>query len=236
MNTHEETLKGLVLLYKQRRQFMNAEQRLKNQHDALARTATGKLKGKKKVVMTPAQIMMAGDVAAVVNPFLSPAIGEFHKQRLAVERDIRKLARTLPAWEWVEGVRGISDLGFGVLVGAAGGDVGRFRNPSSLWKRFGVAVMDGRPQRRIAGTTAEKKLEAMRHGYSPVRRAVAHMAAEGLLRQNDNGYRSLYDERKAYEHERNPEITKGHAHKRALRFMVKRFLLDLWVEWRRAGA
>ena len=46
-------------------------------------------------------------------------------------------------------------------------------------------------------------------------------------------YRQVYLDRKAYELARAPEMSDIHAHKRALRYMMKRYLRNLWVAWRR---
>lgn len=91
-----------------------------------------------------------------------------------IERDTEKamvkLVRRLPAHEWVQGVRGFGDLSFARII-AETGDLSQYDNPAKVWKRLGLAVFDGRAQRRTRD--AEKAVE---QGYSPRRRSVSWVA------------------------------------------------------------
>jgi len=83
------------------------------------------------------------------------------------------------------------------------------------------------------------------HGKSPKRKAgyvylfntrgkmISWKIAMQFVKQGDQIYREVYYKVKAQEKERNPEISDGHAHNRALRSMVKIFLANLWIEWRK---
>jgi len=51
------------------------------------------------------------------------------------------------------------------------------------------------------------------------------------VRTKNPKYYPLYLKWKAEEKEKHTDIKKGHAHNRALRKMVKRFLKDLWSYW-----
>jgi hypothetical protein len=233
MTERAETINQIMLLYRQRTQILQAEIRLGNQLKALERWQTGKLVGKRKEVMTEEQIEFARLVVADVNPILEPAEKAWRKDRKRLERDMEKLVKEFPVWSWVESVRGIGPLGLACIIGACG-DLSKYSGPSKMWKRMGLAVIDGERQRRIAGTNAEKTALAILHGFSPTRRALAFVLSECLLKQNKGEYRQLYDERKEYELERLPEDAKGRkawAHRRALRYMIRRFLLHLWCTW-----
>jgi hypothetical protein len=87
-------------------------------------------------------------------------------------------------------------------------------------------------------------------GYKPARRSEMWNRAPSLIKQqiskvlDENGedtgeriatgpYGEAYLNRKKYEIERNPEISKIHAHNRAQRYMEKRLLKHLWQAWRR---
>lgn len=223
----------IVVLARQRQQILSAELRLGNQVKALERQQTGQLKGKRKVVMTPSQIAVAGKVVAKVNPLLQPLEVGLRRERRKIEKELEAAAQALPIWSWAQGVRGIGPLGLALVVGQAG-DLSSYSGPSKLWKRMGLAVIDGERQRRIAGTTKAKCLEAERHGFNPTRRALAFVLSESLLKQNKGEYRALYDARKALELDKVPTDAKGRrawAHRRALRYMVKRFFLHLWCVW-----
>lgn len=90
---------------------------------------------------------------------------------------------------------------------------------------MGLAVMpDGTRQRRVGG------VEALDHGYAPARRSVMWNIGACIVKAG-GPLKAVYDARKAHEAER--LATKAHAHNRAQRYIEKRFLRDLWVEWRR---
>ena len=58
-------------------------------------------------------------------------------------------AKALPVASFVEETRGFGYLGLAQIVAEAG-DLSNYANPAKLWKRFGLAVIDGRAQRRVA--------------------------------------------------------------------------------------
>jgi hypothetical protein len=166
------------------------------------------------------------------------------------EEQIKELARSLPVWPWIrDEVKGCSDLLLGLIVGAACGSklitIGDYPTPAKLWKRFGVGLVDGERQRKhIDEALAEK------HGYSPLRRSTIWVAGDCLIKAGESGsYYQLYADRKAYLTERgwcgkcrrkgekgDREVCiPGHLHNSAKRFMEKRFLLNLWQEWKRVS-
>lgn len=140
-----------------------------------------------------------------------------HRKRL------EKLASQLRIWKWVETIRGVGPLMLAQVVGETG-DLSNYSTPSKVWKRMGLAVLDGERQRKIA-TDAEK---AKKHGYNSHRRSIMWNLGACLLRCKSQ-YKEVYDERKEY------ELTTGislfHAHRRAQRYMEKKFLRDLWRRW-----
>jgi len=167
----------------------------------------------------------------------------FHRK--AHEKRVVELARRLPIWPWIEATRGVGPLALGQLI-AELGDLCNYANPAKVWKRFSVAVIDGERQRRIKG---EKAIE---HGYCPRRRSILYLVGIALRNLNDGVYRQIYEERKEYEAGRpwcgkckpkgagpaytRDHCTPGHVEKRARRYMEKRFLRDLWIEWNRTQA
>lgn len=158
-------------------------------------------------------------LAVILRPFI-PAIEGFAQERKMVERRLVKLGKTHPLWPWVSKVRGFGEMNFAVLIGEAG-EIAGYRNPSCLWKRMGLAVIDGERQRKVSDTE-----QAKLHGYNPRRRATAFVLGECLLK-GKGSYKAVYDERKEIELTR--VQTKKHAHHRAMRYMVKRVLRDMWV-------
>jgi hypothetical protein len=185
----------------------------------------------------------------------------FDGLRASTERDMEALARQLPVWQWVKGVKGVAEKGLGVIVGETGdltidGNFpGSYSNPAKVWKRLGLAVFDGRRQGN-PGKVATTE-DWIMHGYSPKRRAEAWAFLSDIMfraqwrgARDEDGkdpkttgkeiavpahpigpYGELYAERKAWDLARG--WTPAHADKDARRIMSKRFLRDLWVEWNR---
>jgi hypothetical protein len=99
-----------------------------------------------------------------------------------------------------------------------------------IYKRAGLAVVEGERQRKHSN-----KDMAILHGYNPSRHAVFWTIGDSLLKaqgkdENAGPYRIVYDDRKLMERER--VESDGHAHNRALRYMTKRLIKDLYIEWK----
>lgn len=163
--------------------------------------------------------------------------------RRACQKELLTAAKMLPASEWVASVKGFGLPSFAAIVGEAG-DLGRYDNPAKLWTRFSLHVIDGKASRRLKGDDSQRFVNR--------RRAEAHVVGDTLLRAG-GPYADLYRTRKAYEVEklaaagievkpaariradqRDRFMSEGQVHKRALRYIEKRLLLELWRAWRRA--
>jgi hypothetical protein len=170
-------------------------------------------------------------IADAIRPFViasQTARQPFDAYRKQLESELRKLALSLPVMKWADSIHGFGELGLSIIVGEAG-DLSNYSNPGKLWKRLGLAVINGKSQRRVIGDGA------MEQGYNPRRRSAMWTIGDSLLKK-ENAYRTLYLERKAYEIARAPEMTKMHAHRRAQRYAEKRLVRDLWRAWRGAVA
>jgi len=165
----------------------------------------------------------------------------FTKARLQIEKQLERHAKALPIASWAADLRGLGMGSLAAIVGEAG-DLANYSTHSKLWKRLGLAVIDGQRQRCVTGDAAH------RHGYSPVRRSIIWNIGQCVLKaqsqrlDKETGeilkpaghYREVYDKRKAYELAR--DIPKGHAHNRATRYMEKLVIRDLWKAWRALSA
>lgn len=218
---------SIIELCRMRNRMMRAEISLILQAKAMCRSFTSGDKTEATKLYNQAakgkSVGSALDLALV--HYLAP-IKDFARERANYERQIKKDTMTLAAWPWVAGIRGFGVGNFGLLVGEAG-DIGSYKNPSSLWKRMGMAVIDGERQRKCVD-----KEKALIHGYSPRRRAMAFVLGDCLVKGGSR-YRVVYDQRKAHTTEAHTEWTPKHRHNDAMRFMTKRVLVDLWVEWKR---
>lgn len=207
---------------------------------------------------TPAQIKYAKDklikefyeewkMAVISEPSLIVKIlGPLLDAKAAIQphremygKKLEQKAKEFPLWPWAENIKGLGAQSFGRLLGETG-NISRFSNPAKLWKRMGIGIWDGKIQKKISskyhgsGKAETNKKIAIEMGFSPKRRALVYIIGDSLIKLNkdnkqDGFYRKLYLERKVY------ELTKvetlGHAHNRAKRYMEKRLLKNLWIEW-----
>lgn len=160
------------------------------------------------------------------------------------------LAGELPvaAW-WRANVFKGSLVSLAVLI-AETGDLSNYATVSKVWKRMGVAVMDGVRQGGL--TKSAPKAEWIAHGYVRRRRSLLFVIGDTLIKQNEH-YRGVYlkekDRQRAIAEAKGLKVvpsakipkahaaefmSDGHVHNRARRYMEKQLLLDLWVEWRAA--
>jgi hypothetical protein len=157
------------------------------------------------------------------------AVEPFEKIETTKRKQLAKLAVTLPGAAFVISVRGFGMLSFATLVGEAG-DIGSYRSHQALWKRLGLAVIQGeRQQRKSHALLAEE------HGYNPARRAVSWVVFDTLFRGQSTDppgpYRVIYDRFKERYIERG--WVKIHAHNAARRAAGKILVKHLYQAWRR---
>lgn len=192
-----------------------------------------------------------------IEPYLS-AMAPLEARAESYAKDLAKLAKMLPVYPWVKSVKGFGDVSFATIVGEAG-DIGTYRSHSALWKRMGVAVIDGNRQGNPgAGATAE---DWITHGYRKQRRSVLWNARGGLIlgmgkwrpvfgddvwaNPDLTYFQKVFADRARTECEKlgKPvkESAKGkdsygaHAANRALRYCEKRLLKQLRQEWRKVA-
>lgn len=168
----------------------------------------------------------APDAFMAMTPLLG-ARNVIETSRKQVEKRGRTLMESLLDFlpnvrKFVEETRGFGLLSLFGIVGEAG-DLANYANPAKLWKRMGLAVIDGKRQRRVAGA------EAILHGYNPARRSLVWTIGDSIIKAG-GPLKAVYNTRKELELTR--VATKMHAHNRAKRYMEKRLLLLLWRAWR----
>lgn len=152
------------------------------------------------------------------------------QERKRLEKQLANYAKLLPVSTFVDKVKGFGHLGLAATVGEIGDFMAYDKELDGIYKRAGLAVIEGERQRKHSN-----KDMAILHGYSPSRHAVFWTIGDSLLKaqgkeENAGPYRQLYDTRKSMERER--VETDGHAHNRALRYMTKRLIKDLYIEWK----
>ena len=233
----------ITAVYRRYEDLRRARQRIELQAIATCRNVCGgdKTEGMKLYKSpTPQVAVWLTPYEAAMQP-LTDAIKE-------QEKLLTKLGKRLPVAAWADTVPGLSHRFLSAIVGECGIGPGEFKSVSALWKRMGMAVINGGRQRRVTGEAA------LEHGYVARRRALMWnigdqvAVRQGVRNPKDedgkptgavpiNPWGALYIERKAYELAREIDgkpVTPMHAHNRAKRYVEKRLLRELWQVWRQA--
>lgn len=165
-----------------------------------------------------------------------------------IEAGMKLIVRDLPPYAgFLSNIRGVDILGASVML-ACIGDPAQYKNPSTIWKRMGLAVItdvdsEGNLVTERQRRRKDKRL-ALIHGYDGIRHAVAWIAAKCLCQFNDE-YKTMALERQARHKTEGwgaacvapcqPTVSgkrcRGCSHrwKDARRFAIKRLLRELWI-------
>lgn len=166
-------------------------------------------------------------------------------------KEMERLAKSLPVWaSFGDPIKGFGPRSLGVIIGETG-DLSFYSNPAKIWKRMGIAVMNGIRQGGLRKTASKEDWIA--HGYNAKRRSFMYVIGDVLIK-NKSEYRDLYLERKDIERAKAAALgltvapaakipaklkdqyrSDGHIHALAQRYMEKRLLRNLWRAWRRAS-
>lgn len=165
----------------------------------------------------------------------------FTKQKTFIEKKMATAAKVFGMDEFINSVPGLSATMLCTIIGEAG-DLANYGTKSRLWKRLGLAVIDG--VRQSKQSDAGKALD---HGYNPSRRAAVWNIGESVIKQqvravkNEAGENTgsiaigplgkVYLDRKAEYTAKHPEKSKKHIHNDAKRYMEKRLIAQLWRAW-----
>ena len=144
--------------------------------------------------------------------------------------------------EHLQHVKGVGPQMAGVIVSEF--DITKARHPSSMWKYSGLDVgPDGRGRGRYKEHQVPVEYvdsdgnDAVRNSitFNPwLKTKLVGVLATSFLRCGPNPYREIYHDYKARleASPRHQEKSKGHRHAMAKRYMIKRFLVDLYIAWR----
>ena len=256
-----DTIGEIIELHRARQALIKAGTKLTLQAKALIRRAEGLEKGDKSggAIYDAAVADPSHQYHMTVLPYVL-AQRPLNEQRAMIEKQMVKLAKSLPVYPWVKSVWGFGDLSFAAIVGEAG-DIGSYKSVAALWKRMGLAVIGTNRQGAPgAGASAD---DWIAHGYSAARRSIMWNVGNGLIGamgklrplmgEDTAGYHPLqavFIERVRYEAQRLPhkdgtpikESATGkesytlHAANRAKRYVEKRLLRELYSEWQKAAS
>jgi hypothetical protein len=166
---------------------------------------------------------------------LLPSMKALNSPILTYEKEMVALVDTLPIAQWADALPGFTKLGLAKILAEAGNEIGKFRSPACLWKRFGLGLVretNGGAlvrQRRRTGKT-----NGLIHGFSPTRRALMFVVQGTIYQQGkikDSEYYQYADHVKAQAMLDHPDWTKAHVYMHQRRLLAKRLLRDLWVQW-----
>lgn len=234
----------IVQLHRMRRRWMKAKNALILQGKAFGRAVCD---GDKTAGSAAFDRVKKGetmpedaDLEIALMPFVA-AIAHFDESIGPIERELEKLARRLPIAPWAKTVTGLGWGSIAAIVGEAG-DLSQYPSVAGVWKRMGLAVIDGDGrQRKVANADA-----ALIHGYSPERRSVVWVMADSMSKHQrtwldkETGEvrkpAGVYGE--VLEREKEKALAAGcnnlHAERRGKRHMSKAVIKDMTLAWREA--
>lgn len=159
-------------------------------------------------------------------------------------KSLGKILLDFPIYtDFLKDVKGIGPAMSAVLLSEF--DIHKAKYPSSFWKYAGLDVAgDGKGRSKKKEHLIKQKYinkegeEAERDSitFNPfLKSKLMGVMASCFLRAGDNPYKTIYGDYKnrLENHPTYKEVSKGHRHNMALRYMVKQFLVDLHKEWRR---
>jgi hypothetical protein len=149
----------------------------------------------------------------------------WHKAVKRLEKEIKATIDSgdYPIWDWLKEIKGISHTTAAKLIAHI--DIHNSPTVSALWRYCGL---DATHIKRKKGMKKEK---ALKFGNPCLKKEFRGVLADSFIKQRTLGYREIYDSEKERQIQVNG-LTKGHAHNRAKRKMVKIFIEHLWVQWR----
>lgn len=246
----------IIRAYRERRFAMEQRKRTDLALGAYLRGSLGWRKdlpdAERKVIATRAAAIMKNPDGTPYEHMVRATIQSrkpFDEIESAMLKEMEILAKMFPVWsDFGKDVRGFGAASLATIIAEAG-SLSNYATIARLWKRLGLAVLDGVRQGGLGkGAGAEAWIA---HGYNPSRRSAIWNIGDTMLKaqvrkvKNADGedtgertslgvYGQIYLDRKAYEIARNPDIAPIQAHRRAQRYMEKRLIKHLWQAWPRA--
>jgi len=168
------------------------------------------------------------------------------------EKQMIKIGKQLPLHDWYCQYEGCSDIGFCLLM-AEIGNLSNYANPAKVWKRMGLSVNGGRADKNDT--------KGQNTGYSKRRRMIAHIISSAIIKKHGHyrevyDQRKSYEIERDQKGEslayieanrskmitqfqspdnkkliKNNQLPKSVIDLRAQRYMIKKLLCDMWVEW-----
>lgn len=167
-----------------------------------------------------------------------------------MKAQLEDLGKTLPTVQFVNAIPGLTPGTLARIVAMAR-DLNGWNTIAGLWNRLGVGTREGRRRQGDVDKNLpkdEKNLVYKEHGYSRVRRTGLAVAFTGFpMNIRKTVYYPLFTQQyretltefilhpEKYQHLKTHATMQGcsgHARARAMRYVIKRVLLDIWRHWR----
>lgn len=172
-------------------------------------------------------------------------IEQYIKLEASEKEHFKRMAAVLMEYpiysEYLLHVKGVGPAMAGVIISEI--DIHNAEYSSSLWKYAGLDTIDGAGRSRkkehlikvkyIDKEGKEKERDSIT--FNPfLKTKLTGVLGPSFIKILDNPYRKVYDDYKhrLENHPRHAEKSKGHRHNMAIRYMIKRFLVDLYAVWR----
>lgn len=207
------------------------------EREAIRKQSEKLLKALKTGDAVPEGMEEAAEEIAPLLALTQQARAGFDDYRKKIEKSMREQVVHTPGYAFAQEVRGFGDLALAVVVGESGlvscdpkgpPEGGNYPTVSKLWKRLGWAPKEVYPKgEKSTGHKVPRRCKGELYGT----------IVEPMMKLNGDGkYKKIYDERKAVylprfvaEGGKQPKL---HAHRIAMRMMLKELLKDLWLAWR----
>lgn len=236
-----ETIGGLAKLHRSRLTFISAKVKIELQIKAIQRQEHARAGCEKAThAKCPGVYKIeTADIVSLREIALKPLEVQAQARLKVMLEDIdcEALAHVV---EFADETRGFGRPSLAQIIAEAG-DLSGYANPAKLWSRMGLGLSPDRSSRY--------------EGRSPRRRSLMHIIGDNFIRAG-GPYKEIYDARKAFERTKPPcgKTLKnakaepigdckdadgancckaGHIHNRALRYVEKRLLRELWRTWNR---
>lgn len=232
-----DVLGNLAMLHRSRLAFVSAKVKIELQIKALQRAAHAKAGCEKKLHATCPGVYSV--ITPEVEVLREVALKPLEKEATSRLKVMLEWAKGLPSTmlAFADNIHGFGRPSLAQII-AESGALSQYDNPAKLWSRMGLGLAPDGNTRYL--------------GRSPRRRALMAVIGSNFLRLG-GPYREMYDTRKAYEQTK-PACNKplknkqgkiigyckapdadcckaGHIHNRALRYVEKQLLKDLWRKW-----
>ena len=189
------------------------------------------------------RIRQSNRVWAKNEPIAKEILDDLFKLEKKILKAIEPEVEKYPIWQWLKQIKGIGPATAAGLIGPIDKlGIENFNSASSLNHYCGLHIVDGRAAKLERGKALD---------WNPqMRSLLIGIVGPNFLKQHTPLYCDIYYREKerqlAIEYplgelaakykgykESDTHLTKGHAHNRALRKMVKLFLSHSWEVWRR---